>query len=84
MTISGTSTAAPARPFSAREAEILELAASGLSDKEIAHRLQISRRTVRTHFERVYRRYKLRGKLPAVLMWLSRQPASEAPRSVST
>lgn len=42
--------------LTAREAEIVRLAASGLPDKEIARRLQISFTTVRTHLEHAFRK----------------------------
>jgi DNA-binding CsgD family transcriptional regulator len=53
-----------------RQREILRLASEGLSDKEIAARLGISYRTVRTHFERLYRRYGLHGRAAAVALYL--------------
>jgi DNA-binding CsgD family transcriptional regulator len=53
-----------------RQRQILRLAAQGLSDKEIAARLGISYRTVRTHFERLYHTYGLRGRAAAVALYL--------------
>ena len=43
-----------AHPFSPREAEVLELAASGLTNKEIAYRLGVSDRTVQFHMNSVF------------------------------
>jgi DNA-binding NarL/FixJ family response regulator len=37
-------------PLTARQAEVLQLAAHGLSSKQIAHQLGISVRTVEDHF----------------------------------
>jgi DNA-binding CsgD family transcriptional regulator len=55
---------------SPRQSEILQLAASGLTDKEIALHLRVSYRTVRTHLERLYGRYRVRGRAAAVAFWL--------------
>jgi DNA-binding NarL/FixJ family response regulator len=43
----------PAR-LTPREAEILVLLARGMSNREIAHRLSVSARTVSSHVEHVY------------------------------
>lgn len=45
---------AAAAPLTAREREIAELAAAGMTSREIAERLVISPRTVETHVQRVY------------------------------
>ena len=39
-----------------READVLELLQSGRSNAEIAHALQVSVETVRTHARRIYRK----------------------------
>ncbi|HEV3086494.1 MAG TPA: LuxR C-terminal-related transcriptional regulator [Candidatus Elarobacter sp.] len=44
---------APLEPLTAREREILELLAAGLTNREIAQRLVVSARTVETHVARV-------------------------------
>jgi DNA-binding CsgD family transcriptional regulator len=56
---------------SQRQLEILHLAASGLTDKEIARSLRISYRTVRTHLERLTRVNEVRGRTAIVARWLS-------------
>jgi DNA-binding NarL/FixJ family response regulator len=67
---------APIRPvrrelgLTPRQAEVLRLAATGLSDGQIANRLQISPRTVAKHLENTYSRLDARGRVPAVLRLL--------------
>jgi DNA-binding CsgD family transcriptional regulator len=56
-----------------RQAQILELAASGLSDKEIARRLHVKHRTVRTHFEKLFEDQGIRNRSQAIAIW-SRRP----------
>jgi DNA-binding CsgD family transcriptional regulator len=57
----GGATAVPPAPglearLSAREREVARLAATGLGDKDIARRLEISPTTVRTHIDNAYRK----------------------------
>jgi DNA-binding CsgD family transcriptional regulator len=52
--------------LSPRECEILELLASGASNKEIARRLDISPNTVKTHAARVYEKLEVRKRMQAV------------------
>lgn len=49
--------------LSPREYEIASLAASGLSDKEIARRLGISPATVRTHLEHAFDKLEVKGRV---------------------
>lgn len=55
--------------LSARELEVVRLAAQGLRSREIAERLTLSVRTVENHLARVFRRFDLSGRadLPALL-----------------
>jgi len=57
--------------FSRREAQIVELIALGCEDKEIAARLHISRRTVRTHLERLFGDLGVHSRAAAVAIWVS-------------
>ena len=56
--------------FTPRQETILSLVAAGLSDKEIAERLCISRHTVRSHLDRLFRDHQLHGRAMAVAVWL--------------
>ena len=57
-------------PVTERQAEILEMAADGLSDKEIAHRLGVTHRTIRSHLERLYNSSGRRGRVAVVVAWV--------------
>jgi DNA-binding NarL/FixJ family response regulator len=56
-----------------RQAQVLALVAAGLSDKEIAGRLGMSPRTVRTHLERVLREHGMTSRTEAATAWLRGQ-----------
>jgi DNA-binding CsgD family transcriptional regulator len=53
-------------PLSARELELLALAAEGLSGPQIARRLNLSPSTVKTHFENIYAKYGVPDRVAAV------------------
>jgi DNA-binding CsgD family transcriptional regulator len=56
-------------PLTTREREVAGLAARGLSDRDIATRLQVSLRTVHSHLHRAYRKLGVDGRdqLAAIL-----------------
>jgi len=54
------------QPLSARQLEILQLAAEGLSGAEIARRLGVSPATIKSHFETIYARYGVPDRVAAV------------------
>ena len=69
-----------------RQAQILALAANGLSDKQIARRLGVTHRTVRTHFEKLFHDRGIRNRSQAIALWSARnaegrhaRPADECP-----
>ena len=63
---------------SPRQREIMRLVAAGLSDKEIAARLQLSPFTVRTHLQRLYAQHGLHNRAEAAATWMvGRQSPSE-------
>ncbi len=52
--------------LSARETEILALAAEGLKRDEIAERLTVSSSTVKTHLQNIYQKLEVNGKTAAI------------------
>src|SRR5438309_653861 len=54
-----------------RQAQILELLAEGLADKEIAARLGLSLATVRSHLQRMYREHGFRNRAGAAAGWVA-------------
>jgi DNA-binding CsgD family transcriptional regulator len=58
------------KAFTARQAEIVDLVAEGMADKEIARRLGVSVSTVRTHLQRLYKGIGARNRAQAVAEWL--------------
>ncbi len=72
------STAVVTMTVSPRQREIMHLLATGLSDKEIALRLQVSPHTVRTHLQRLYAQHGLHNRAEAAATWMiGRQTPSE-------
>ena len=59
-----------------RECEILEMLASGRSNKEMARALEISPNTVKTHLARVYEKLEVRRRVQAIekARWLALIP----------
>ncbi len=62
----------PAEQLSPREMEVLELAAKGLRNKDIAHKLVISTRTVEGHFNNIFVKLGVSSRIEAVLYAVSR------------
>jgi DNA-binding CsgD family transcriptional regulator len=69
-----------AMAVSPRQREIMLLLSTGLSDKEIAARLQVSPHTVRTHLQRLYAQHGLRNRAEAAATWTRgrAEPTEEA------
>ncbi|SEK69515.1 two component transcriptional regulator, LuxR family [Stigmatella aurantiaca] len=54
------------RPLSDREQEILQLIAKGISNSEAAKMLNLSKATIRTHLEHIYRKLEVTNRVEAV------------------
>ena len=54
------------RPLSDREKEILQLIAKGVSNSEAAKLLNLSKATIRTHLEHIYRKLEVTNRVEAV------------------
>ena len=61
-----------AEPLSEREIEVLKLAASGISNKEIAEQLFLSPRTVQAHLGNIFNKLGVASRTEAVLYGLRR------------
>jgi ATP/maltotriose-dependent transcriptional regulator MalT len=57
-------------PLTARELEVLTLAAHGLTGRRIAQELEISPATVKTHFEHIFRKLGVSDRTAAVAQGL--------------
>jgi DNA-binding CsgD family transcriptional regulator len=64
--------------LTAREIEVLELVAQGLTNTEIATRLVITRTTVRTHLENIFAKIGVHTRTAAAT-WLQGDPAASGP-----
>ena len=62
-------------PLSAREREIMDLVAAGLSNPEIAERLFLSQKTVKNHINRIFAKVGARTRGEAIATWVgTREP----------
>jgi two-component system, NarL family, response regulator LiaR len=66
-------------PFSPRELQVLQLAAHGLTNKEIAYRLGISERTVQFHMNSIFNKTATSTRTEAVALalrshWIAQEP----------
>src|SRR5690348_5150239 len=62
-----------------RQQQILELASLGLSDGEIAARLNLSSRTLRFQIERIFRMFGVRSRSVAIAMWMDSKVQVQRP-----
>jgi DNA-binding NarL/FixJ family response regulator len=61
-----------------RQEQIVTLIAEGLQDKDIAQHLGVSRRTVDSHLQRLYRRHQLHSRAAVVAKWLREEKEAGA------
>lgn len=65
--------------LTAREAEVMRLAAAGRTDRQIAAALQISHRTVQKHLQRCYSKLHVGDRAEASATVLAAQTSREGP-----
>ena len=75
--VGGSTSHAEKMELSPRQTQIIHLVAIGLSDKEIAARLQVSPHTIRTHLQRLYLQHDLRNRAEAAATWIKHNPNYE-------
>ncbi len=63
-----------------RQAEILALIATGLSDKQVALRLGVTHGTIRTHLRRLFHAYSIHSRAEAVAAWMEQRGPQPAAR----
>jgi len=71
----------PSARVTAREAEVLDLVAQGLSNAEVAGRLVLSVRTVERHLLNAYAKLGARGRTDAMVRWTGSGKEPSAPAS---
>lgn len=73
-------TSADVETLSTREREILDLVASGFTDKEIAGRLFVAPETVRWHLKHCYRKLQVRSRTEAAMkVWMGNKLKGHTP-----
>jgi DNA-binding NarL/FixJ family response regulator len=60
------------KDLTGREEEILALVSRGMTNKEIANRLELTERTVKHHMTSIMRKSKVRNRVEAMLMFRRR------------
>jgi predicted ATPase/DNA-binding CsgD family transcriptional regulator len=71
--------AADLGPLTRREAEVAELVAAGLSNRQLASRLGIAERTVEAHLDNVRAKLDLRTRTQVAAWWVERSRPASSP-----
>ena len=58
------------RGLTAREREVLNLLARGMSNRDIAEELVITNKTVKNHLSRIYEKIGVHSRAEAIALWL--------------
>ena len=66
--ISGDLAAEATAPITVREVEVLSLVAQGLTNEQVAHKLQLSKRTVEAHLTHIYAKLNVVSRTEAVIL----------------
>jgi LuxR family transcriptional regulator, maltose regulon positive regulatory protein len=61
-----SATESPLEPLSQRELEVLQLLATGRSNREIATELYVATGTIKAHLNNIFRKLEARSRLEAV------------------
>ncbi|MDL4777428.1 MULTISPECIES: response regulator transcription factor [Thermomonosporaceae] len=75
------------QPLSAREAEVMDLIASGRSNGEIARQLYLSEKTVKNHVNRIYAKLNVTSRATAIALWrglMSALPTPDHPPAIDS
>jgi DNA-binding NarL/FixJ family response regulator len=72
----------PRKALSARETEVLGMAARGLTNHEIARRLHVTVHAVKFHLAAVYRKLGVANRTEAAVVYLSQGPPAQDWRQV--
>jgi len=65
--------------LSPRQAEIAELVAQGLSDKEIGNKLRMTEGTVGWHLKRIFRKWQVHSRAGLAVRFLQEKPPQPMP-----
>jgi DNA-binding CsgD family transcriptional regulator/N-acetylneuraminic acid mutarotase len=78
----------PGEPLTDREKEILQMVATGVTNRQVAHRLSISVNTVKVHLRNIFTKLGAESRTEATMIavregWVAVEGTGEAPEQVS-